>query len=434
MATRWAWSGVGACGHGGTFSFLLSCGQKCVVSNLVMSMLENSWWANPSGRWRYVFALVSVALATVLGWVLDRFWQSTPYVSLFLCAIMFSAWSGGFRAGFLATGLSALAFAYFFLQPTHSLLVDLNELPRLFLFTGAALVIALFSGSQRSAAESLRQARDELAEKVKELSRLNKALQAEMNERKHAEEALVKAQSELAHMTRLTTIGELTASIAHEVNQPLAAIMNNGNACLTLLPNGDPHVEDLRAALTEIVDDAERAGAVINRVRQLAKKAPFEKTRLRLMDVVTEVLTLARFESLARGVAIRTELAADLPLVAGDRVQLQQVLLNLVVNGMDAMAKIEQNRRVLIIASRPKEEDGNLAVLIAVRDCGVGFKAGESSRLFEPFYTTKSNGLGMGLAISRSIIEAHGGRLWAESNNGPGATFSFSLPASLTIQ
>lgn len=347
---------------------------------------------------------------------------------------MFSAWSGGIRAGLLATGMSALAFDYFFLQPTHSLLVDFNELPRLFLFTGAALVIALFSASQRSAALSLRQARDELAEKVKELSRLNQALQTEMMERKHAEQALNKAQSELTHMTRLTTMGELTASIAHEVNQPLTAIMNNANACLTLLPNGYANVEDLRAALADIVDDADRAGAVINRVRQLAKKAPVEKIKLRLTEVVTDVLTLARRESLARGVSFRTEIPADLPPVLGDRVQLQQVLLNLVVNGMDAMANVEENCRVLTIASRQKDEDGSLGVILAVHDCGVGFEAGQISRLFEPFYTTKSNGLGMGLAISRSIIEAHGGRLWAESNNGPGATFCFSLPASLTIE
>ena len=421
---------AGACGLEQTFSFPLADNPNYVVSNLIMAMLENFWWSNPSGRWRYAVAVVSVALATVLAWVLEHFWQSTPYVSLFLCAIMFSAWSGGFRAGLLATGMSALAFDYFFLQPTHTLLVDLNELPRLFLFAAAALVVALFCASQRSAAQSLMRARDELAEKVKELSRLNQALQTEMSERKHAEQALDKAQSELTHMTRLTTMGELTASIAHEVNQPLTAIMNNANACLTMLPNQDPNVGDLRAALSEIVDDTDRAGAVINRVRQLAKKAPFEKTRLRLTDVVTEVLTLARFESLARGVSVRTELPSDLPLVAGDRVQLQQVLLNLVVNGMDAMANVEENRRVLTIASRQQEEDGSLAVITEVSDSGVGFEAGQLKRLFEPFYTTKSRGLGMGLAISRSIIEAHGGRLWAESNDGPGATFSFSLPAS----
>jgi C4-dicarboxylate-specific signal transduction histidine kinase len=247
-------------------------------------------------------------------------------------------------------------------------------------------------------------------------------------EREQAEEALRQAQADLAHVSRVTTMGELTASIAHEVNQPLTAVVNNANACLDLLPKGAPNLEEVRDALTEIVDDTDRASAVIARVRQLARKAPFERTLLNLRDVITDVCALARYESASRRVTIRTELPEELPLVSGDRVQLQQVLLNLVVNGMDAMNSVEESQRLLVICGRREIRDGAPEVWLSVQDSGTGFKPEEMDRLFEAFYTTKPQGMGMGLAISRSIIEAHGGRLWAEPNQGQGATFLFSLP------
>ena len=225
-------------------------------------------------------------------------------------------------------------------------------------------------------------------------------------------------------------MGELTASIAHEVNQPLTAVVNNANACLSLLPNGVPQLEEVRAALTEIIDDADRASAVITRVRQLAKKAPSERIILDLRDVIADILALARYESTNRRVTIRTELPKELPGVSGDRVQLQQVLLNLVVNGMDAMNAVEESRRVLVICARHEMRNGRAEALVSVQDAGTGLKPEETARLFEAFYTTKPQGMGMGLAISHSIIEAHGGRLWAEPNQGPGATFLFSLPAA----
>jgi len=180
----------------------------------------------------------------------------------------------------------------------------------------------------------------------------------------------------------------------------------------------------------EIIDDADRASAVIARARQLARKAPSERILLDLRNVITDVLTLSRHESVSRRVTIRTELPNELPPVLGDRVQLQQVLLNLVVNGMDAMNTIEESKRVLIIWARCEKRDGKPESLVSVQDAGTGFNPEEVDRLFEAFYTTKPQGMGMGLAISRSIIEAHGGRLWAEPNHGPGATFLFSLPAA----
>jgi PAS domain S-box-containing protein len=249
-------------------------------------------------------------------------------------------------------------------------------------------------------------------------------------ERELAEEAFRQSQADLAHVSRLTTMGELTASIAHEVNQPLTAVVNNANFCLGLLPKNTKAIKEVREALSDIINDAERASTVITRVRQLARKAPIEWSRLDLKDVITDVLALARHESATRRVTIRVDLSKDLPSVAGDRVQLQQVLLNLVMNGMDAMSQVRDTNRLLIICGQREKQGGAIRALVSVQDSGTGFKPDEMDRLFEAFYSTKPQGMGMGLAISRSIIQAHGGRLWAEANQGPGATFLFSLPAA----
>ncbi len=249
----------------------------------------------------------------------------------------------------------------------------------------------------------------------------------DVTDRKRAEEALRKAQTELTHVTRVTTLGEVTASFAHEVNQPLAAIANNANACLAMLAGAPLDIDELRAALGDITSDADRASAVIERVRALARRSPLERHPLRLESVVTDVVALTASEAAARQVTIRTDVGTDLPTVSGDRVQLQQVLLNLVVNGMDAMSTVPEPERVLDIRAR---RDGAPAATVSVQDRGVGVAPDQVERLFEAFYTTKRQGMGMGLAISRSIIELHGGRLWAEPNQGSGATFSFSVPAA----
>jgi PAS domain S-box-containing protein len=239
-----------------------------------------------------------------------------------------------------------------------------------------------------------------------------------------AQRALRATQAEIARVTRLTTMGELTASIAHEVNQPLTAVSNNGSACLRLLAKGNLDPEVLRRALEEIVADATRASAVISRIRAFIKKAPTEMYELDINNVIREVLALVGHELQNNQVFADCHLTEPLPHVRADRVQLQQVLLNLIMNGVEAMTRAQP--RTLSLESRT-DESGN--VLVAVRDSGTGFGS-EVDRLFTPFFTTKGNGIGMGLPISRSLIESHGGRLWAAPNSPQGAVFSFTLPAS----
>ena len=241
--------------------------------------------------------------------------------------------------------------------------------------------------------------------------------------RKQFEEGLRQAQAERAHVSRLASMGELTASIAHEVNQPLTAVRNNGSACLRLLTNGNLDPGVLRRALEEIVADTTRASAVISRIRAFIKKAPTEMSELDINNVIEEVLALVHHELQNHQVLVDCHLTETLPHVRADRIQLQQVLLNLIMNGVEAM--IGAQSRTLSVDSRT-DESGD--VLVAVRDSGKGFGS-EVDRLFTPFFTTKGNGMGMGLPISRSLIENHGGQLWAAANSPHGAVFSFTLPA-----
>ena len=247
----------------------------------------------------------------------------------------------------------------------------------------------------------------------------------DITERRRAEEALREAQAELAHVTRVLTLGEMTASIAHEVNQPLAGVTTNGNAGLRWLARDPPNLEEARECLKRIIRDGNRASEVIARMRTFARKATPQKAPLAINDVIAEVLALADSELRRHGVALHTDLAPVLPPVLADRIQLQQVLLNLLLNGMEAMRGVTDRPRALLVRSQPEEAD---AIRIAVQDAGTGIAPQDLERVFTAFFTTKPAGLGMGLAISRSIVEAHGGRLWATPNDGPGATVQCTLP------
>jgi C4-dicarboxylate-specific signal transduction histidine kinase len=255
----------------------------------------------------------------------------------------------------------------------------------------------------------------------------------DITERKLAKEKLRKAQAELAHVARITTLGELAASIAHEVNQPLGAIVNNANVCLRLLRK--KAWSQLREALEDMLKDANRASAIIARTRAMANRSAPEKAPLQLQDVVADVLALAQSELAERRIVARAELAEGLPAVLGDRIQLQQALLNLIMNASEAMSDVPENRRVLTIHCRPSELKGKPAVRLTIQDWGCGFSKADAGRLFDAFYTTKPRGMGMGLRICLSIAEAHGGTLTANLNSdAPGATFSLLLPALVSTK
>ena len=248
----------------------------------------------------------------------------------------------------------------------------------------------------------------------------------DIEDRKRAEEALQKAQAELAHVNRVATMGQLTASIAHEVNQPIAAAVTNAQVALRWLGAHPPDLEEVKEALDEIVKSGNRAADVIGRIRALINKAPPSKGRFDLNEAVRDVMTLARSDVLRNGVSLQTDLATGLPSVEGDRVQLQQVILNLILNAIEAMSGIDEERKLLIST----ETDASGRVLVAVRDSGPGLDPENVERLFEAFYTTKSSGMGMGLSICRSIVDAHGGQVWASANKPRGAVFQFTLPSA----
>jgi len=242
----------------------------------------------------------------------------------------------------------------------------------------------------------------------------------------HAEQALREAQAELAHVTRLTSMGELTTTIAHEINQPLAAILANAEACRSWLDRAPPDLAAARRSVEWIVDDGNRTSEVIRRVRALSKKDDIESGPLDINVVLREALPLVSRELASQNVAVRMELAPDLPLISGDRVQLQQVIINLVLNAIEAMQSVTDRPRELLIRSAQDER----GVVVTVTDCGVGFAEENVERMFSPFFTTKPSGMGLGLSICRSIVESHGGRLSVVRKEGPGATFQFTLPLS----
>ncbi len=246
----------------------------------------------------------------------------------------------------------------------------------------------------------------------------------DIEDRKRAEEALRQANADLAHITRVITMGEFAASIAHEVSQPLSGVVTNAEACLRWLAGSAPNNEKACESVRRIVRDGRRAGEVIAQIRALCRKTEIRKQRVDMNEAIEEVLALAQGEVRTRRVALRTDLATRLPPVLGDRVQLQQVVLNLVMNGIEAMSSVQDRPRELVIRTEEGEDD---QVVVIVQDSGTGVDPKIKDQIFDAFYTTKREGMGMGLSISRSIVRDHGGRLWATTNEGPGATFQFTL-------
>ncbi|HUG35813.1 MAG TPA: ATP-binding protein, partial [Candidatus Limnocylindrales bacterium] len=263
--------------------------------------------------------------------------------------------------------------------------------------------------------------RDELVQRLRLLGEVF----ANVLSRRRSDGEVRQLRENLAHVARVSTMGELTASLAHELSQPLTAILTNAEAAQRLLETDASDLEEVRAILEDIVADDKRASEVITRLTGLLRRGSLERTPLDLNEVTREVAQLVRGDAIAREVSIRLDLAPKLPAVHGDRVQLQQVLLNLILNGLDAMRETSASRRTLVLQTAP---DGETAVRVVVRDGGPGIAPGSLDQIFDAFHTTKPGGLGMGLAISRSIVEAHGGRLSAENAPDGGATFTFTLP------
>ena len=505
---------------------------------------------------RYGIAGLCVAAALFATKFLQLFTDTPPWFE-FLVAVMISSWVGGLGPGFLAVLLSSLTIDYFFLPPLYS--IGVPKIPHLrghLVFVLSSLLISWLSARRKKAEALLRQARDEMEAKVRErtaeLKQTNVELQAEIaerrraedtlreqadllnlthdtvmvrgandaitywnrgaeemygwtkeevlgkashtllqtvfpkplddikaelisrgrwegeiiharrdgrqivvasrwavkrdgqgtpvatleinndiTERRQAEDALREMQAELAHVTRVLTMGELAASIAHEVRQPLTAVVTNGHACLRWLAGDPSNLDEARQAVERMIRAGNQANEVLGRIRTLLKKSLPAKAPVDINEVIHEVVAVARSEAARHRIFPQTQLAAGLPLVLGDRVQLQQVILNLVLNGIDAMTAVSDPSQQLVISSN-RYESGK--VLVAVKDSGIGLDPQNMDRIFDAFYTTKADGMGMGLSISRSIVESHGGRLWATPNAGKGATFQFTLPAEGTSQ
>ena len=246
----------------------------------------------------------------------------------------------------------------------------------------------------------------------------------DVTDTRNAEEALGATQAALARAARMATLGEMGASIAHEVNQPLAGIVTNGEAGLRWLDRKEPELGEVRGAMERMIRDAKRASQVVERLRALVRKTPAKRLPLDMNDVITESIALLQREVQTHRIVLKTDLARDLPLVLADRIELQQVVINLMVNGMQAMESVTDRPRLLLVRSSADETQ----VVVAVQDAGVGLEPAAMGRLFNPFFTTRDGGMGMGLSICRSIVEAHGGHIWASPNEGPGASFQFALP------
>jgi PAS domain S-box-containing protein len=525
-----------------------------------MSKSNPVQWLKPTVIWSYGIAFLSITAAVIVAqWPVFHL-QAAP-VSLFLCAIIVSAWYGGAGPGLFATALSVPAFYYYVLPPIHSFAAKPEEIPRFVIYAVSALFVGSICAAQRSATESLRRARNDLIGTVQQLQRANETLEAESRERKEAEEGLRRSEAylaeaqrlshtgswawtpatgdirywseecyrvlgfdpqggqprfetffqrihpddqvrtreklerarrektdfeldyrivhpageirdihvvghpvlspsadlaefvgtvidvterkraeeererlrqtqlDLAHVNRVTTMGELTASLAHEVNQPISAAVTNANTCLRWLTREHPDLEEAREAAMRIVKDGTRAADIISRVRLLFRKGTPERDFVDVNEVIREMTVLLRGEATRYNISVRTELAADLPQSMGDRVQLQQVLMNLIMNSIDAMKDVDGTRELGIKSQRAENEH----ILLSVSDTGVGLPPQHVDQIFNAFFTTKVQGTGMGLSISRSIVESHGGRLWAGDNSPRGASFYVTLPTKVEV-
>jgi C4-dicarboxylate-specific signal transduction histidine kinase len=412
--------------------------QELLSSDFMPHGYCYSW--KPGLVWLHLVSDVLIALAyfsiplTLVYFIRKR--KDLPFNWMFLCFGTFilacgsthlmevwTLWHGTYWLSGAIKALTALASV-----PTAILLLYL--VPHAVALPSPQ-AMRLEIAERKSAERALNLVKEQLEfmvqERTAELSKTNKELIAEIAQRKRSEEALQAAQAQMARMARVSTMGELTSSIAHEINQPLAAVVTNGDASLRWLGNDPPNLAKTRESITGMIKEANRASEVIKRIRALAKKTPPQKAHLKVNEVIDEAIGLVGGQLARQGVVLRKELVPNLPPVIGDRVQVQQVILNLIANGIEAMEEVTGRPRELSIGAK-STDDGR--VLISVSDCGTGIEPESADHLFEAFFTTKQEGMGLGLSISRTIVEGHQGRLWATPNTQGGATFQFTLPVA----
>jgi signal transduction histidine kinase len=344
----------------------------------------------------FCFAAVVCAAASLLSWI------SHAPSSCFHLAIVICSLYGGRGAGVISVGLAVLSFDFFFLPPHHQFSPDPSAYPRFAAFIATALCINLAIAAKQ---------------------RLERARREAIEDREAAHSALQKIEQKLARAAQIATLGEASASIAHEINQPLTAIIANAHTYLESHSKGSTNGNEARSLVQDILESGYHASEVVQRMRALFKRGPFQKAPLDVNEVIHEVLRLMRTEAEKRRVTLETDLETPLPAIQGDRVQIQQVLVNLCINAMDAMQSVVERQRILSLRTRFHDSG---AIRVEVQDNGTGLE--HPDRVFETFFTTKANGMGMGLSISRSIIEMHNGHLWPQASDTPGTTFCFTLP------
>jgi signal transduction histidine kinase len=329
-------------------------------------------------------------------------WISGAPSSCFHLAIVICSLYGENGAGLLSLGLSIVCFEYFFLSPRFQFAIESSSYPRLAAFVATAVCVNLVIAAKQRGDRARREA---------------------LEDRKATLESLQKMEQRLARAAQIATLGEVSASIAHEINQPLTAIIANAHMCFDSLAGDRAPIEDARSLVQDILECGYHATDVVRRMRTLFKSGTLERAPLDINEVVKEVLSLIRSEAGKRRVNLEIDLETGLPPILADRVQIQQVLMNLCINGLDAMESVADRRRTLSLRTRGHDPG---AIRVEVQDSGAGLR--EPDRVFEAFFTTKQNGMGMGLPISRSIIELHNGSLWPQNGNTPGTTFCFTLP------
>jgi C4-dicarboxylate-specific signal transduction histidine kinase len=359
----------------------------------------------------FVFVLVALLWTFPLQHVI-----AYPFVFLFFGAIMGSAWFGGIIAGFIAVVLSSLLITYFFIPPLFSMSVAKESQSFLTAFILCAIAITVVSSARKRVEGAIREARDQLEDKVRERT-------AELEQSNHEIQNLRAAQEKVARLSHTLSMAEMAASIAHELNQPLTAVVTHAYACREWLRSEPANLDRASATADKIVQESTRASAVVNRVRALFRKEAQVHEPVDMNGLIRDLAWLLRDEAVHNNVAIIMSLTEDLPRLELDPVQMQQVLLNLTKNAMEAMKHSPLPRKLILRSERKSEEE----IMVTVADQGPGISEENAAHIFEPFFTTKPRGIGMGLAICRSIVETHDGRLWAENLPQVGAAFHFTV-------